>query len=232
MKQSVVTRLALPALMASSLLLCLAYWWLGNLPHEISGTGLFVLLGWHIASNRRWFKNMFRGRYNGRRLVTLALHLLLIANMTILLATSVAISKSIVGIGQFPATARLRELHWFSAYWAVIVVGVHLGLHWPRVMTSGRTMLGLPAPGRFQIWALRCAAAFAFCFGIWSFILLGVWTKLTFRYSLDFWDFSASAAPFFGHWAGVATLPTIFTYYLTLWWRARGRAMGSSQSST
>ena len=60
-------------------------------------------------------------------------------------------------------------------------------------------------------------------FGTWSFTVLGVWGKLTFSYSLDFWDFTASVAPFFGHWAGVIALPAVLTHYLlALWVRPRG----------
>ena len=42
---------------------------------------------------------------------------------------------------------------------------------------------------------------------------MGVWGKLTFTYSLDFWDFTATVAPFFGHWAAVVSLPAIATHY-------------------
>jgi hypothetical protein len=47
--------------MAVLLLLALAYWWLENLPHEIFGTVLFALLGWHFAVNRTWFRILLRG---------------------------------------------------------------------------------------------------------------------------------------------------------------------------
>lgn len=46
--------------------------------------------------------------------------------------------------------------------------------------------------------------------------MLGVGAKLTFTYSLEFWDFTASVTPFFGHWAGVVALPAIAAYYSML----------------
>ena len=68
MKVILLKRLVLPAAMAALLLLALAYWWLENLPHEIFGTVLFALLGWHIAVNRTWFRNLFRdGRIRAGR---------------------------------------------------------------------------------------------------------------------------------------------------------------------
>jgi hypothetical protein len=61
--------------------------------------------------------------------------------------------------------------------------------------------------------ALRIAAALLAGFGVWGFTVLGVWAKLTFTYSLEFWDFTATVTPFFGHWAGVVSLPAIITHY-------------------
>lgn len=88
MTRALLDRLALPGAMAALLLLALAYWWLDNLPHEIFGTVTFALLIRHIISNRAWFRNLTRGRYDARRASVLVLHLVLIVNMAVLLTTS------------------------------------------------------------------------------------------------------------------------------------------------
>ncbi|MEO8686080.1 MAG: DUF4405 domain-containing protein [Devosia sp.] len=209
-----IYRLLLPIGMAALLLLSLAYWWLDNVPHEIFGTGLFVLIAWHISMNRSWFTNLFRGRYNGRRIFTVLLHVLLIVNMAVLLMTSIIISKSVLALLPLPKSTFLRQIHWFTAYWVMIVVGIHLGLHWTRVMMLLRSMLGLSSGSAPRTWVLRVAALVLAVFGVWSFLVLGVWGKLTFTYSLDFWDFTASVTPFFGYWSGVIGLPAVFTHYL------------------
>lgn len=213
MKVTILKRLVLPAAMAGLLLLALAYWWLENLPHEISGTVLFSLLGWHLAVNRTWFRNLLRGRYDTRRTITLVLHLLLIANMLALLITSVVISKSVFEFLSIPDSIYLRDVHWFAAYWVMVIVGVHLGLHWSRVMAMVRTTFRLSPANSARTLVLRIAAAALAGFGVWSFTVLGVWAKLTITYSLDFWDFTAAVTPFFGHWAGVVSLPAIITHY-------------------
>ncbi len=215
-------RLLLPAAMAVSLLLGLAYWWLGNIAHEISGVSLFILLGWHIAFNRIWFRNLFRGSYDLKRTVIVAMHLILIANMTVLLVTSVAISQSIFGMLPLPDSITLREVHWFSAYWLMISVGGHIGIHWHRVSNLVRNRFAISLDRPDVVIASRIAAiALAAC-GVWSFSVLGVWTKLTFSYSLDFWDFTSSVTPFFAHWAAVVALPAIAVHSLVTLSR-RGR---------
>lgn len=232
MKSPLFERLLLPGAMAIFLLLSLAYWWLENVPHEIFGTAMFALLAWHIVVNRLWFKNLFRGRYDGRRTLVVVLHLLLIVNMVILLATSIVISKSLFSALPIPDSIYLREVHWFSAYWVMMIVGIHLGLHWSRVMTLCRSMLRLSPDSAIRTLALRAAAVLLAGFGIWSFSVLGVWAKLTFTYSLDVWNFKTSVTPFFGHWAGVVTLPAIATHYGMSWWRNRKRSSpGSARDS-
>ncbi|TGR18842.1 DUF4405 domain-containing protein [Mesorhizobium sp. M00.F.Ca.ET.149.01.1.1] len=214
----VAHRLLIPVGMAALLLLSLAYWWLDNIPHEIFGTAVFVLIAWHIAMNRLWFRNVFRGRYDGRRVFTVLLHLFLIVNMAVLLTTSIVISRSVVAFLPLPNITYLREIHWFSAYWVMIVVGIHLGIHWIRVLALLRSMLGLSRRSLLRAWTLRAAALACAGFGMWSFWVLGIWGKLTFTYSLEFWDFTASVTPFFGHWAGVLALPAILTHYVMAGW--------------
>jgi hypothetical protein len=218
-----INRLALPGVMAIFLLLSLAYWWLENLPHELFGTAMFCLICWHLVVNRIWIKNLFKGRYDMRRLVILGCHLALAVNMAILLVTSLAISKSVFSFLRLPHSVYLREIHWFSAYWVIVIVGIHLGLHWGRVMAMTRSMLNM-TPGRaIRTYILRFAAVLLAVFSAWSFSVLGVWAKLTFTYSLEFWDFTASVTPFFGHWAGVLALPAIITHYLIARRRKRER---------
>ncbi len=222
-KFTIITRLLLPCVLAGLLLLCLAYWWLDNLSHEVFGSVLFALLTWHIGVNRSWFKNLFRGRYGTRRAVALLLHIVLIANMALLLLTSVVISKSVFASLPIPDSIYLRDIHWFSAYWVMVIVGIHLGLHWTRVMNLTASSFQLTvAPMR--TWWLRITAILLAGFGLWSFSVLGVVNKLTFTYSLEFWDFTASVALFFLHWAGVVAVPAIATHYVLTCWRLRRRA--------
>jgi hypothetical protein len=218
MNSRIVQRLALPGAMAIALLLSLAYWWLENLAHELFGIVLFALLAWHINVNRVWFRNLLRGRYDALRLATVALHLVLIANMAVLLVTSVAISQSVFVTLPIPDSITFREIHWFAAHWVMIIVGIHLGLHWARVMALTRVKLGLAA-SQVRAWLFRALALALAIFGLWSWTVLDVWGKLNFTYSLEFWAFTASVAPFFGYWAGVVSLPGIATHYLMLGWR-------------
>lgn len=221
MNPRTVNRLVLPGAMATALLLSLAYWWLENLVHELFGTVLFTLLVWHIFINRLWFKNLLVGRYDALRVASVVLHFALIANVAVLLATSVAISQSVFAPLPIPDIILLRDVHWFAAYWLMIIVGIHVGLHWRRVMAVTRTNTGLAPSSSWRSWLLRAGVAAIAAFGLWSWSVLGVWEKLTFTYSLQFWDFTTAVSPFFGHLAGVVAIPIIATHYLVRAYRFR-----------
>jgi hypothetical protein len=123
------------------------------------------------------------------------------------------ISKSAFAFLPIPDSIYLRDVHWFAAYWVMVIVGVHLGLHWSRVMEVVRTTLRLSPGNSARTLVLRIADALLAGFGVWSFTMLGVWAKLKFTYSLDFWGFTAAVTPFFGHWIGVVSLPAIMAHY-------------------
>ncbi|WP_244626891.1 DUF4405 domain-containing protein [Microvirga tunisiensis] len=158
LKAIIHKRLGLPAAMPILLLLALLYRGLENLPHEIFGTVLFAPFGWHIAVNRAWFTNLFWGRYDTRRTFTLALHLLQITNVAVLLVASIVISKSALEFLPVSDSIYLRDVHWFAAYWVMIIVGAHVGLHWTRVMAMARTTLRLTPWNPARALALRAAA--------------------------------------------------------------------------
>lgn len=234
LKSPALNRFFLPAAMMALLLLSLAYWWLENLPHELFGTAMFVVLGWHLVVNRYWFHKLPRGRYDARRIVVVALHAVLALDMLVLLITSVVISKSLFTALPIPDSIYLREVHWFCAYWGMMIVRFHLGLHWMRVMALCRSALALSSISVARTIVLRLATLAFAAFGLWSFSVLDVWGKLTFTYSIDVWNFRTSVSPFFGHWLSVVALPAIATHYAMAAWRSRSsrHRLSSDQKST
>ena len=58
MNRLFLSRLWLDGLTAGLLLLGFAYWWLGNVVHEVAGTAMFLLLIAHNVFNRRWWGGM------------------------------------------------------------------------------------------------------------------------------------------------------------------------------
>ena len=151
-------RLMLDLIGAALLLACLAYYWLDNLAHELMGAGLFLLLVAHAVFNRRWYRALFDGRYDTRRRIGIAVNLSFLAVMLVLVITSLIISRSLLTAFALDDDVAVREIHKLAAYWAVAVLGVHLGLNWSIVMNIVRHALGIGRTRPLRSWTLRVVA--------------------------------------------------------------------------
>ena len=215
MNRLFLLRLAFDLTAASLLLIGLAYWWLGNVAHEVAGTAMFVLLVVHNVFNRRWYGTVARTR-EPRGLVNVGLTFLLLAGMLALLVTSVLISNILAGFLPSWGGFTVRQIHTFAAYWVLVIVSIHLGLRWPMIMGVARSLLGIATPSPARTLALRALAAVIAIHGIWSSFALGIGTKLSMQVTLDWWNFEESVAGFFLHWLAIAGLFIALTYYAKL----------------
>ena len=120
MSRTFLVRLGLDLLAAMLLLFCMAYWWLGNVTHELAGTALFLLLIVHNAFNRRWYGSVAQQRKPGGTFNLTATLVLLVA-MLVLVVTSILISNALSSIMSAYGGFTVRQIHITAAYWAVIV---------------------------------------------------------------------------------------------------------------
>jgi hypothetical protein len=188
-------RLGLDFLALGLFTIAMAYWWMDNRTHEFVGTGMFALLFLHNVFNRRWYGGIPRTRRQPRPLVAVALNLTLLATMVTLLTTSVLISQSLF---QFLAVGgpTAREIHILAAYWALIIVSIHLGLHWSIVMNAARNLLRVGATSPLRTALLRLVSAGVAVGGVYSSLELDIGSRILLIPTMQFWDFNEDAAGF------------------------------------
>ncbi|WP_082610141.1 DUF4405 domain-containing protein [Bosea sp. Root381] len=213
MSRTFAFRLWLDGLAAVLLLFGLSYWWLGNLPHELAGTAMFVLLIAHNIFNRRWYRNLPRAGREPRSLANVAVTAGLLLAMLALLATSIPISHALAPVLPPWGGFTVRQIHTLAAYWALVIVAIHLGMRWSRLMGIGRQIFGLRSTSVARTCVLRAVTAAIAAYGVWSCLVLGLGMKLTMQMTLDWWNFEESVAGFFFHVAAVAGLIIAGTYY-------------------
>ena len=125
----VVLALIYIVIMAAILLFLLGWHLFGNFPHEILGTGLFVLFSIHNILNFRWYRSLFRGRYTVFRAVQTAVILLLWLCIVLTAASSLMISRDVWAFLDVPGAAVGRKIHLVATAWLFVLSGVHLGFH-------------------------------------------------------------------------------------------------------
>lgn len=206
-------RLGFDLIAACLLLFGLSYWWLGNGIHEAAGTVMFVLVIAHNVFNRRFYGNVTRTRREARGLVNIGVTVALLAAMTMLLVTSLLISNILSPLTSSLGSFTARQIHLFAAYWALVIVAIHLGMRWPMLMGVARTACGITRPSARRAWALRLIAVAVVAQGIRSSFILGLGTRLGMQVTLDWWNFDESVIGFFVHCVAVAGLYIALTYY-------------------
>ncbi|WP_200845094.1 DUF4405 domain-containing protein [Roseomonas sp. 18066] len=174
---------------------------------------MFLLLILHNVLNRRWWSRLPQARRETRGLFNTALTLLLLGCMLALLVTSIMISNALSGLLSAFGGFTVRQIHTLAAYWALVIVAVHLGLRWPMLMGAARGLFGLDRPSKARAWLLRAAAAAIAVQGVCSAFVLGLGGRLSMQVSLDWWNFEDSVAGFFLHCLAIAGLCIALTHY-------------------
>lgn len=129
-------RIALALTAAVLFVLGLAYWWQGNLFHEVVGTIFLVLLIAHNVTVMRWYAALAKGKWTLRRTYSTVVNGLILTLMVALAVTSLMVSQSLFAAFPLNTGYAARDIHVIVAYWGLVVLGLHLGLHWSRVMAA------------------------------------------------------------------------------------------------
>lgn len=197
MKPIFYVRIAVDISMAAILLFLLGWHLFGNFPHEILGTGLFVLFSNHNILNFRWYRSLFRGRYTVFRAVQTAVILLLWLCIVLTAASSLMISRDVWAFLEVPGAAVGRKIHLVATAWLFVLSGVHLGFHGEAVVGKirrffkRRTKTAFTAGIFFTV--LTAAAA---VYGAVVFVRRRLYSDLFLLSEFKFFDFEESPAVF------------------------------------
>lgn len=170
------------------LLLCpMAYQVTGETLHEWCGIVMTVLLIVHHILNFRWYKSLFKGKYNVYRVVTVIVNTLLLASISLTALCGMAMSSHALPFlyGMFPVSFA-RRFHLAMSFWSFILMGVHLGLHIPA-MTAG-----IRWNGKIKN-AVAAVFAVASDVGFWLFVKNGIPDYIFFRTPFAFLDYEKAA---------------------------------------
>ncbi|NTH47539.1 DUF4405 domain-containing protein [Agrobacterium rhizogenes] len=213
MKPLFLLRLFFDFVAVGLLLAALAYNWLGNVGHEIIGTGLFLLLISHNIFNRRWYGTITRNWRAPRGIVTKLINLALLITMMTLLATSVIISQTVFGFLPLTSSFTLRQVHASVAYLALLIAAVHLGLHWSMIIGVVSSRLGIATESKLRTAVFRVVAIMIAACGIWSLFAVNVGSKLFMQTRFDFGDFETATLPLFLHHMAIIGLGAFVAHY-------------------
>lgn len=158
MRMKKTAQITVDALMSVLLLVMFAVPWTGVLRHERLGVILFVLFAVHNALHFRWYASLLRGPYNARRTFWAGINIALLAAMLVTMISGVMISQHTFEFLQLDGSLFCRKIHLCTAYWGLILTGMHIGLHLPARQLSRLSKTLFVCIGAYSLyacWALK-----------------------------------------------------------------------------
>lgn len=138
--------------------------------HEIIGLGLCGGFLAHKLLNLDWIKRMIRklrDKSAGNKLkVMLFVDALLLAGMTLIVVSGIFISEVVFIQFNLLSTLPWKEIHLISSYGTLILIAVHLGLHWKMIMKAFGRMFHIQKESQPRKILLRIAALAIVALGI------------------------------------------------------------------
>ena len=161
-------------------ILCLGARVTGILEHELLGFALIFFLLVHSLRHAVWFSGFSQGRWGLRRILSTVTNVLLAVGFVALLITGIALSPDLFAFLEIDSGMTTRQLHSGVAFWLLVLIAVHLGLHAPMIARKFENQLGKGA--------LLPLAALTVVIGLIGFIDRMLFEKLFLGFAFDFWD--------------------------------------------
>ena len=214
MKKETIIKLSVDIAMTALFFIMLSYPLTEDTMHEIIGIIVFALFIAHHFLNRKWYKALVKGRYAVVRIIHTIVNMLLLAAVVGIMISAFSISQVVIPFSKWIDIPYAREIHMFCAYWAFILIAVHIGLHWS-------TMIGMVCkknkekePGLWKNRSAKIVAAFIALYGIYAFIKREIGSYLLLHNSFVFWNYDEWAGWFFIDIFAVMGLCVFITYYI------------------
>ena len=166
-----------------------------NLIHEILGTILFILFIVHHILNYRYYKTIFKGKYNFKRVFLLIIDLLLLISMIGMIISAINISSDVFTFLNIPTTIFGRQLHMLSTSWAFVIMSIHLGLHLGVFINK----LNKKMKNSVLEYVYYLILILIVIYGVYSFKKLNFISDMFLLNAFKFYDFNESPIIFYLH---------------------------------
>lgn len=134
-------RVAVDVGMVILLPLLMAYSLVGETAHEYLGIFMFLLFLAHNILNIKWWKNIFRGKYNSVRILRLIINVLILVIMISLTISGIMMSRHIFQFINIDGSSYARTIHLLASYWGLILMSFHAGMYIVKIPYIKRNIL-------------------------------------------------------------------------------------------
>ena len=233
MKPKAKFKLAVDLLMTLALLFLMGYQIWGETAHEWAGAIMLVLFLTHHVLNAAWYRNLFRGKYTGIRILTSAVDLVLLAVMGCLMASGIIMSRHVFAFLPISGgMGKARLVHMAACYWGFVLMAFHLGLHWGMMLARVRQMSGMNRSSGIRRTVLRIAGVLTAGYGLFALVTRYLASYMFLRTQFVFLDYSESPISFYIDYLAMMGLFIWIAHYLSVILQRAGRKIPSAKEKT
>lgn len=217
MKPTAIIKICVDAVMYLLFLLLMGQYLLRDASHEwlgLAAGGLFIL---HNILNYKWYKVLFKGKYNAMRIVQTAVNLFLLVDVLCCLISGIFASQYIFSVGNGSTIELGRFLHLITTAWAFILMSVHLGLHWTKLTGMARKIHMSQTTTVVLRYFFRVVIIALCIYGAYLFVERRFWEELF--HLIDYQKEYDESKTFFVYFAESTLLSMLFvaaTYYIKI----------------
>jgi hypothetical protein len=182
--------------------------------HEIIGVLLIAVWAVHVYANRRWFKAIFRGRYNPYRVMQTVVNCGMLICAVFLAISGVMLSNHVFAFLEIESGASFaRTAHLLASHWYFVFIALHIGLHVNVIFSrlgivrnvagegvkgsAPKSRGGVEGTSRGVVIVSRIVVALIGAYGVYAFIERGLWKYLTLQQPFFFMDLERGYVLFF-----------------------------------
>lgn len=210
--KKLIVKICIDTGMTVCLLFLMPYSLLSETAHEWIGMAMLVLFISHHILNRKWLLSISKGKYTAYRAVQTVLVIVMFALMVGSMVSGILLSNHIFKWIDISGTYMVaRQIHMFCAYWGLVVMSLHLGLHWNIVVVmAGRLW---EHPSVIRKWTARLVAAMIAGYGLYAFYRRQIGDYLLMRMHFVFYDYAEGIFPFLTDYLAVMVCIAFIGYY-------------------
>ena len=172
--------------------------------HQICGISLIVIWVVHVVLNRRWYGSLFKGNYQPYRIMQIIVNLGVLICALLLMISGLLMAWFIPADWVDGALEFARITHLLASHWYYIFISFHIGLH--GAMLAGKMKIHGFVP--------RIICILISLYGIYAFIIRGVWKYMLGLQQFFFFDFNRGYVLFALDYISIIVLFGTTAYYL------------------
>lgn len=151
--------------------------------HEIAGLFLGVAFIIHIVLNFKWVKQvtlkLFDRKINLRTKFGYIIDVLLLVCFIIAIITGILMSKVVFPNFRVNSSINFKMIHISISYIALLLVGIHIGLHWNWIVNVLKNIFGITGKSQILGVIAKFIVILIFIFGLYNIYSVQYFSKVS-----------------------------------------------------